>query len=63
MRSELKIGDLVECDDDALGPIASIPYDIHDGEVHVVDVLWSGCHKASRVDYTAFQNGAVKVIR
>jgi hypothetical protein len=58
----MKIGDLVVCDDGDPGLIASLPYDIYDGSIRVVDVLWSSKDKISRVDYMAFQNGAVKVV-
>ena len=62
MEHEFKIGDLVECDD-ALGLIASHPYDIYDGKVRVVDVAWVTKGRTSRVDHSAFLNGAIKVVK
>jgi len=55
------IGDLVECDGD-YGLVLSLPYFIYRDEICVVDVIWSGKARHSRVDYTAFINGDVVVV-
>ncbi len=62
MEREFKIGDLVECDD-TLGLVASHPYDIYDGQVRVVDVIWAAKARSSRVDHSAFLNGTIKAVK
>ena len=64
----LTVGDLVETDSD-VGIITKLPYEfymrIEDTQTKLIcfEVLWAGSDCSSRVDYTAFENGSVRVRR
>ncbi len=58
----MKVGDLIEYDDGSVGLVTSAPYSAFNGKVSVVNVLWQGSDKPSKMDITAIKSGTVRVV-
>ena len=60
----MQVGDLIEYDDGTVGLITSAPYNASGvlRHVSVVNVLWQGSDKPSKVDVTAIKNGTVRLV-
>jgi len=58
----MKVGDLIEYDDGSVGIVTSAPYSAFNGQVSVVNVLWQGSDKPSKMDITAIKSGIVRVV-
>jgi len=58
----VRVGDLIEYDDGSVGIVTSAPYSVFNGQVSVVNVLWQGSDKPSKMDITAIKSGTVRVV-
>ena len=64
----MKIGDLVQTDND-VGVITKLPYelvmDIEDRPTKLIcfEVLWSGADHSTRVSYTAYEDGTIRITK
>ena len=60
----MQVGDLIEHDDGSVGLVTSAPYNASGVLRHVlvVDVLWQGDDRPSKMDVTAIKSGAVRLI-
>tara|TARA_R100001594_G_scaffold100824_1_gene135440 strand:+ start:1520 stop:1708 length:189 start_codon:yes stop_codon:yes gene_type:complete len=58
----MKVGDLIEYDDGTVGIITSAPYSVFNGKVSVVNVLWQGSDKPSKMDTAAIRSGTVRLV-
>tara|TARA_Y100000593_G_scaffold74934_1_gene138082 strand:+ start:536 stop:724 length:189 start_codon:yes stop_codon:yes gene_type:complete len=58
----MKVGDLIEYDDGTVGIVTSAPYSAFNGKVSVINVLWQGSDKPSKMDVTAIKSGTVRLV-
>tara|TARA_R100000995_G_scaffold45044_1_gene21203 strand:+ start:126 stop:314 length:189 start_codon:yes stop_codon:yes gene_type:complete len=58
----MKVGDLIEYDDGTVGIVTSAPYSAFNGKVSVINVLWQGSDRPSKMDVTAIKNGTVRLV-
>ncbi len=60
----MKVGDLIEYDDGSVGLVTSAPYNASGviRDVIVVDVLWQGSDRPSKMDVTAIKSGTVRLV-
>ena len=60
----MKVGDLIEYDDGSVGLVTSAPYNASGvlRHVSVVNVLWQGTDKPSKMDVTAIKSGTVRLV-
>ena len=59
----MKVGDLIEYDEDGtVGIVTSAPYSAFNGKVSVVNVLWQGRDEPSKMDIAAIRSGTVRLV-
>ncbi len=60
----MKVGDLIEYDDGSVGLVTSAPYNASGllRHVSVVNVLWQGDDRPSKMDVTAIKTGTVRLV-
>lgn len=58
----MQVGDLIEYDDGSVGLVTSAPYSAFNGKVNVVNVLWQGSNKPSKMDVAAIKSGTVRLV-
>ena len=60
----MKVGDLIEYDDGSVGLVTSAPYNASGvlRHVSVVNVLWQGDDRPSKMDVTAVKSGTVRLV-